>query len=74
MTTEVLIRVSAFLGVLSLMASWEVLDLRRRLTMSKMRRWGQAVFTGRRSSIRWRTWPASYNKPGSTRFGSVRPC
>jgi sterol desaturase/sphingolipid hydroxylase (fatty acid hydroxylase superfamily) len=39
MTTEVLIRVSAFLGVLSLMALWEVLDPRRRLTMSKARRW-----------------------------------
>lgn len=39
MTTEVLIRVSAFLGVLSLMASWEVLVPRRRLTMSKVRRW-----------------------------------
>lgn len=39
MTTEVLIRVSAFLGMLSLMASWEVLVPRRRLTISKMRRW-----------------------------------
>lgn len=39
MATEVLIRVSAFLGVLSLMASWEVLFPRRSLTMSKVRRW-----------------------------------
>lgn len=39
MTTEVLIRVSAFLGVLGVMASWEVLVPRRRLTMSKARRW-----------------------------------
>lgn len=39
MTIEVLIRVSAFLGVLSVMAFWEVLVPRRRLTMSKVRRW-----------------------------------
>ncbi|WP_447976646.1 sterol desaturase family protein [Candidatus Nitrospira bockiana] len=39
MPTEVLIRVSAFLGVLSLMASWEVLIPRRRLTTYKGRRW-----------------------------------
>jgi len=39
MATEVLIRVSAFLGVLSLMASWEFLFPRRSLTMSKVRRW-----------------------------------
>ncbi len=39
MATEVLIRVSAFLGVLSVMAFWEVLIPRRRLTTSKVRRW-----------------------------------
>ncbi len=39
MTTEVLIRVSAFLGMLSLMTSWEVLVPRRCLTISKVRRW-----------------------------------
>ena len=39
MATEVLIRVSAFLGVLSVMASWEALFPRRSLTMSKVRRW-----------------------------------
>ncbi len=39
MTAEVLIRVSAFLGVLSVMVSWEVLIPRRRLTTSKVRRW-----------------------------------
>lgn len=39
MATEVLIRVSAFLAVLSLMASWEVFAPRRRLTTSKAKRW-----------------------------------
>jgi sterol desaturase/sphingolipid hydroxylase (fatty acid hydroxylase superfamily) len=39
MKTEVLIRLSAFLGMLGLMASWEALAPRRRLTMSKARRW-----------------------------------
>jgi sterol desaturase/sphingolipid hydroxylase (fatty acid hydroxylase superfamily) len=38
-TTEVLIRLSAFVAVLGLMASWEVLAPRRRLTTSKVRRW-----------------------------------
>lgn len=39
MATEVLIRGSAFFAVLSLMASWEVFAPRRRLTISKARRW-----------------------------------
>lgn len=39
MATEALIRVSAFLAVLVLMASWEVLAPRRRLTTPKVRRW-----------------------------------
>jgi hypothetical protein len=39
MATEALIRVSAFLAVLVLMASWEVLAPPRRLTTPKVRRW-----------------------------------
>ena len=39
MTAEVLIRVSAFVAMLGLMASWEVLAPRRRLTTNKLRRW-----------------------------------
>lgn len=39
MTTEMLIRVSAFVAVMGLMASWEVLAPRRRLTTPRLRRW-----------------------------------
>src|ERR1041385_6537893 len=39
MTAQVVIRVSAFLGVLGVMASLELLIPRRRLTTSKVRRW-----------------------------------
>jgi sterol desaturase/sphingolipid hydroxylase (fatty acid hydroxylase superfamily) len=39
MNVETVIRLSAFLGVLGLMAGWEVLRPRRRLTTSKPRRW-----------------------------------
>lgn len=39
MQTEALIRLAAFLGILGLMASWEVLAPRRRLATSKLSRW-----------------------------------
>ena len=39
MNTDILIRLGAFAGVLVLMASWEVLAPRRRLSISKLRRW-----------------------------------
>lgn len=39
MNTDILIRLGAFAGVLVLMASWEVLAPRRRLSTSKLRRW-----------------------------------
>ena len=39
MTSDVVIRLSAFLGVLGLMASWEVFAPRRRLSTAKLRRW-----------------------------------
>jgi sterol desaturase/sphingolipid hydroxylase (fatty acid hydroxylase superfamily) len=39
MKVEVLLRLLAFSGVLGLMASWELWSPRRRLTMSKTRRW-----------------------------------
>lgn len=39
MKADVLIRLSAFAGVLGLMASWEILAPRRRLNTSKVRRW-----------------------------------
>lgn len=39
MQTEALIRLAAFLGVLGLMALWEVLAPRRRLATSKLSRW-----------------------------------
>ncbi|MGQ0810551.1 MAG: sterol desaturase family protein [Nitrospiraceae bacterium] len=39
MSTDTLIRLVAFLGVLGLMAAWEVLAPRRRLATSKLRRW-----------------------------------
>jgi sterol desaturase/sphingolipid hydroxylase (fatty acid hydroxylase superfamily) len=39
MTSDVVIRLSAFLGVLGLMASWEVFAPRRQLSTAKLRRW-----------------------------------
>src|SRR5574341_1028240 len=39
MTAEMMIRLSAFITVLGLMASWEVLAPRRRLTTPRVRRW-----------------------------------
>ncbi|MCS6287767.1 MAG: sterol desaturase family protein [Nitrospira sp.] len=39
MTPEVLVRLSGFLTVLCLMASWEMIAPRRHLTTSKVRRW-----------------------------------
>jgi sterol desaturase/sphingolipid hydroxylase (fatty acid hydroxylase superfamily) len=40
MTTEDLIRVGSYLGVLGVMAAWELLAPRRPLTASKLCRWG----------------------------------
>lgn len=40
MTTEDLIRVGSYLGVLGIMAGWELLAPRRPLTASKLCRWG----------------------------------
>lgn len=39
MNTDAFIRLSAFVGVLGVMASWEIMSPRRRLTTSKLRRW-----------------------------------
>lgn len=39
MNAEALIRLSAFVGVLGVMASWEIMSPRRRLTTAKWRRW-----------------------------------
>lgn len=39
MNVETLIRLSTFLGMLGVMAGWEVLRPRRRLTTSKRQRW-----------------------------------
>jgi sterol desaturase/sphingolipid hydroxylase (fatty acid hydroxylase superfamily) len=39
MNVETVVRLSAFLGVLGLMAGWEIFRPRRRLTTSKPRRW-----------------------------------
>lgn len=39
MKVDALIRLSAFVGVLGIMASWEIMSPRRRLTTSKLRRW-----------------------------------
>ncbi len=39
MTSDVVIRLSVFLGVLGLMASWEVFAPRRQLSTAKLRRW-----------------------------------
>jgi sterol desaturase/sphingolipid hydroxylase (fatty acid hydroxylase superfamily) len=39
MNVDALIRLSAFVGVLGVMASWEIMSPRRRLTTSKVRRW-----------------------------------
>lgn len=40
MTTEDLVRVGSYLGVLGIMAAWELLAPRRPLTASKLCRWG----------------------------------
>jgi sterol desaturase/sphingolipid hydroxylase (fatty acid hydroxylase superfamily) len=39
MNVDALIRLSAFVGVLGVMASWEIMSPRRRLAASKLRRW-----------------------------------
>ncbi|MBI4400829.1 MAG: sterol desaturase family protein [Nitrospirae bacterium] len=39
MNADALIRLSAFVGILGVMASWEIMSPRRRLTTSKSRRW-----------------------------------
>lgn len=39
MPTDLIVRISAFLAILGLMASWEVLTPRRQLTTPKARRW-----------------------------------